>query len=162
MLSQTTKITSFVNRFLTRLFLVAALLGGFLGSRTEVKQRIVGNGQKSEDPRQQSRLGANGIQEQIRQNDGWLRQVAEEPQSPVESSLRSAPSSHRVASTRSSRLLPTHGGRPGQHHGRGGSDGCCPLQTFPGGGFAKSSHNPGRVSSSPRLYYVIALRRLLC
>ena len=138
-----------MNRFLIRLFLVAMLLCGFLGSRTGVKEQgIVGNAQKSE--------------EQIRQNNGWLRQVAEEPQSPVESALRSAPSSHRVASSRPTRLLPTHGGRPGQHHARWSADGllnpykylpCCQCYGL------VSLH---RAYSSPRLYYVIALRRLLC
>lgn len=132
-----------------RLFVVATLLCGFLGSRTGVKaDGFVGNEQKSE--------------EQIRQFDGWLRQMAEEPQSPVEAALRTAPSSTRLASSRPTRLLPTHGGRTGQHHGRGGSDGCGSLQTSPKGGYAKSSCAPGWAFSSPRLYYVIALRRLLC
>lgn len=142
-----------MNRFLTRLFLVAMLLCGFFDSRTGVKaQSIVDNVQKNE---------SDEIQ-QIRQGDGWLKQVAEEPQSPAESALRITPSSHRVASSRPSRLLPTHGGKPGHHHARWSADGCGPLQTSPGGGLTESSHAPGRASSSPRFYYVIALRRLLC
>lgn len=138
-----------MNKFLTRLFLIAMLLCGFLGSRTGVKaQRVVGNEEKNE--------------EQIRQNNGWLRQVAEEPQSPVESALRSAPSSHRVASSRPTRLLPTHGGRPGQHHGRWSADGLFNLYKYQSCWQCYSFVSLHRISSSPRLYYVIALRRLLC
>ena len=131
------------------LFVIATLLCGFFGSKMGVRaDGFVGNEQKNE--------------EQIRQFDGWLRQMAEEPQSPVEAALRTAPSSTRLASSRPTRLLPTHGGRVGQHHGRGGSDGCSPLQTSPKGDYFKLSHAYGRAFSSPRLYYVIALRRLLC
>ena len=129
--------------------LVAALLCGLLGSRMGVREEgFVGNEQKSE--------------EQIRQFDGWLREMAEEPQSPVEYVLRTTSSSNRVISSRPSRLLPTHSGRTGHHHGRWAADGCGPLQTSPWGNITKSSYTPGRVSSPPRLYYVIALRRLLC
>ena len=138
-----------MNRFLIRFFFIAMLLCGFLGSGMGVRaQGIVVGNQKSE--------------EQIRQNDGWLRQVAEEPQSPVESLLRTAPSPNRVFSSRPTRLLPTHGGRLGQHHGRWSADGllnhykylpCCQCYGLV---------SLYRASSSPRLYYVIALRRLLC
>ena len=138
-----------MNRFLTRLFLVAMLLCGFFGSKIGVKeQSIVGNAQKSE--------------EQIKQNNGWLRQVAEEPQSPVESALRTAPSSHRVASSRPTRLLPTHGGRPGHHHARWSTNGLFNLYKYQSCLQCYSSVSLHRISSSPRLYYVIALRRLLC
>lgn len=138
-----------MNRFLMRFILVATLLCGFLGSRTGVKAPgMVSNGQKSE--------------EQIRQNDGWLRQVAEEPQSPVESVLRTAPSTNRVVSSRPTRLLPTHGGRPSQHHGRWTADGLLNTYKHLPCGQCYGLVNLHRVSSSPRLYYVIALRRLLC
>lgn len=131
-----------------RFCLIAALLCGLLGSKMGVREEgFVGNEQKSE---------------QIKQFDGWLRGMAEEPQSPVGSLLRTNSSSNRVISSRPSRLLPTHGGRTGQHHGRGLADGYCPLQISLRRGFSISSLALGRVSSSPRLYYVIALRRLLC
>ena len=137
-----------MNKFLMRLFFIAMLLCGFLGSKTGVgAQGILCINQKSE--------------EQIRQSDGWLRQVAEEPQSPVESALRTAPSSHRIVSSRPTRLLPTHGGRPTHHHGRGSSDGLLKFYKY------QPQQCYGFVSlpwtfASPRLYYVIALRRLLC
>jgi len=146
---QSNNTVGFVNRFLIRLFLVAMLLCGFFGSRIGVKaQSIVDNAQKSE--------------EQIKQSDGWLRQVAEEPQSPVESTLRTAPSSHRVASSRPTRLLPTRGGRTGQHHGRGGSDGLLNPYRYLPCWQCYGLVSLQKVYSSPRLYYVIALRRLLC
>ena len=138
-----------VKRFGMPLFVIATLLCGFFGSRMGVRaDGFVGNEQKNE--------------EQIRQFDGWLRQMAEEPQSPVEAALRTAPSSTRLASSRPTRLLPTHSGRASHHHGRWVSNRCGPLPTSPMGGFAKSLHAFGRAFSSPRLYYVIALRRLLC
>ena len=131
------------------LLVVAALLCGFLGSITGIRaDGVATGGQKSET--------------QIVQSGGWQRQMAEEPQSPVEASLRTFPSSYRVASSRPARLLSTHGGRPGPHHGRGTTGGCSSLPTSPRGGFAQSTHASGRAFSSPRLYYVIALRRLLC
>lgn len=146
---QSNNTVGFVNRFLIRLFFVAMLLCGFFGSRTGVKeQSIVGNVQKSE--------------EQIKQSDGWLRQVAEEPQSPVESTLRTAPSSHRVASSRPTRLLPTHGGRLGHHHARWSSDGLFNLYKYQFCSQCYSFVCLHKISPSPCLYYVIALRRLLC
>lgn len=137
-----------VKRFVMRILVVATLLCGFLGSRMGVRaEGFVGNEQKNE--------------EQIKQFDGWLRQIAEEPQSPVEAALRTAPSSTRLASSRPTRLLPTHSGRT-NHHGRWVADRCGFLQTLPREGITKSLHASGRAFSSPRLYYVIALRRLLC
>ena len=139
-----------MNRFLIRLFLVTALLCDCLGSGTGVRAQ----GFVSKDEQ--------NSEHQIKQHDGYLKAVAEEPQSPVEVVFRSAPSSHRVASNRPTRLLPTHGGKPGKYHGRWAADvvykpfnrvllqlcwGLSRLRT---------------VASPPRLYYIIALRRLLC
>ena len=139
-----------VNRFLIRLFLVAALLCDFLGFADGVKAQgiAVTDEQTSE--------------EQIKQSDGYLKAVAEEPQSPVEVVFRSAPSSSRIASNRPTRLLPTHGGKPGKHHGRWAADevykpfNCSLLQP------CRGLYRLSTVVTPPRLYYVIALRRLLC
>lgn len=139
-----------VSRILIRLFLVAALLCDFLGFADGVKPQgiAVKDEQKSE--------------EQIKQDDGYLKAVAEEPQSPVEVVFRSAPSSSRVASNRPTRLLPTHGGKPGKHHGRWAADvvykpfNCALLQP------CRGLYRLSIVATPPRLYYVIALRRLLC
>ena len=143
------KSYSLVNKFLICLFFIAMLLCGFLGFRNEVgAQNLVDSRQKSE--------------EQIRQNVGWVKHAAKEPMSPVEAALRPVTSSHRVGSSRPTRLLPTHGSKQGQHHGKGGFNGfltstnhlllrqCCAFDGL------------HMVSASPRLYYVIALRRILC
>ena len=136
-------------RKVIRLFFIVAFLCNILGSGISVRaQGFLAAEQKSE--------------EQIKQNDGYLKPVAEEPQSPVEVAFRSAPSSHRIASNHPTRLLPTHGGKPNNHGGR----------------WAKGeSFNPlisislrscrqffchRTTAASPRLRYVIALRRLLC
>ena len=138
-----------MNSFLMRLLLVASLSCGFLGSKVGVESQAILND------------GTDG-KEQVRQFDGWLKQVAEEPQIPVTTAIQTSTSPNRVVSSRSSRLLPTQGGRPGHHHGRWTANGYGLLSTSPRGEFAKSSHAPGWTSASPRLYYVIALRRLLC
>ena len=139
-----------MNSFLIRLFLVAVLLCDFLGSAksTKVQGVAIADEQKSE--------------EQIRQSDGYLKPVAEEPQSPVEVAFRSTPSSHRVASHRSSRLLPTHGGKPTNHSGRWAKGHSYNPQLC---SFLLSSCWPRwqrTTAASQRLRYVIALRRLLC
>lgn len=134
---------------LTRLFFILAFLSGIPGFGMGVRaQGFLATEQKSE--------------EQIKQNDGYLKPVAEEPQSPVEVAFRSAPSSHRIASNRPTRLLPTHGGKPTNHGGRWAKgESFNPL--------ISSSLRPCRrlfchrtTAASPRLRYVIALRRLLC
>ncbi len=139
-----------MNRFLIRLFLVATLLCDFLGSIQDTKAQGMAarDEQKSE--------------EQIKQHDGYLKHVAEEPQSPVEVAFRSASSSHRVASSRPTRLLPTHGGKPGKHHGRWAGNEVykpfkCTIQQWCG-----CLDRQCTVAAPSRLYYVIALRRLLC
>ena len=101
-------------------------------------------------------------EEQIQEADGFLRQVAEEPQSPVEAAFRSAPSSHRVASSRSSRVQTTHGGRTNHTHGRVLADVLSYLHKYLPLGDVSSKSSSARAFASPRLYYVIALRRLLC
>ena len=152
-----------MNRFLNRLFFVAMLLCGFHGSQAGVRSHgNWDNGQENGSPRLKSRIGAKDIQEQIRTNDGWMRQMAEEPQSPIEPSLFSTTSSRRVISSRPTRILPTHGGRANHHHGRWMTDGifnyCNSLPLLQCHGFISQNW----ASASPRLYYVIALRRLLC
>lgn len=139
-----------MSRILIRLFLVAVLLCDFLGFTDGVKaQGIVSKDeQKSE--------------EQIKQHDGYLKAVAEEPQSPVEVVFRSAPSSSRVASNRPTRLLPTHGGKPGKHHGRWTTNEICKPFNCVLLQLCRGIYHLRTVAAPPRYYYVIALRRLLC
>ena len=138
-----------MNRNLIRLLVVATLMCFFLDFNTEVRAK----GSFTEEKHSE---------EQVSRNDGLYHQMADEPRSPVEAGLRQAPTSHRIASSRPSRLLPTHGGKLGKHPGRWTSDitsnpfkyaqlqWCGTLLWF------------RTVAASPRLYYVIALRRLLC
>ena len=139
-----------MNRFLIRLFLVATMLCDFLGSADGVMARCL-----AEKGRQEN-------EEQIKQSNGYVKDVAEEPRYPVDVVFRSASSSSRLASTRPPRLLPTHGGKPGKYFGRWATDGLSNLYKHLL--LQKCwSHIQLRTSvSSPRLYYVIALRRLLC
>jgi len=137
-------------RKVIRLFFIVAFLFGFLGSGMGVRAQgfLATEQQKSE--------------EQIKQNDGYLKPVAEEPQSPVEVAFRSAPSSHRIASNRPTRLLPTHGGKPTNHSGRWAkSESYNPLKS-PSLRSCRQFFCHRTTAASPRLCYVIALRRLLC
>ena len=142
------KRTGNVNRLLLRYALVLMLLGGLLG----IPGPSMAKGIASE--RHQG-------EERIEQHDGWLNRVAEERQRQLAHALRPASPSPRVASSRTVRLLPTHGGKPDN------SQGCRAT--------AASSHHLNcttltrgsclrlRVlATSPRYYYVIALRRILC
>ena len=132
-----------------RLLLVAALLCGVLGSETRVKaQSCVANYFDGD--------------ELLDRHDNLCGQLAEIPLSPLDEALRPTPPSHRVASSRPVRLLPTYGGKPSHHFGRWTNGHLSNL----------FKHLPLRlwrnrvwfhtVAASPRFYYVIALRRLLC
>ena len=141
-----------------RLSLVATFLCGFLlGPTVKALGAVAG--------RQQDK-------QQIKQHDGWIRHVAEEPETSPFSLLRPTPS-HRVASIREQRssarslsrpvrLQPTHGGKPSHHSGRWAKG----LSSYP----LKFSlqlpcaglHWLRTPVASPRRRYVIALRRLLC
>ena len=132
-----------------RLFFILAFLSGILGSGISVRaQGFLANEQKDE--------------EQIKQNDGYLKPVAEEPQSPVEVAFRSAPPSHRIASNRPTRLLPTHGGKPTNHGGRWAKGESYNPLISPSLRSCRRLFCHRTTAASPRLRYVIALRRLLC
>lgn len=138
-----------MNKFVMRLFLVAALLCGSLGSAV---------GARSQAP---CAAGATTSEEQVAQPSGWLKPVAEEPQGLGGTTVRSVPSSQRIASSRLTRLLPTHGGKPTNHGGRWTREESSNLLITPS--LLSCRHcSPGMRTASPRLYYVIALRRLLC
>ncbi len=131
-----------------RLLLLIALMCNILGSG----KRIKADGMVPERP---------DNEEQIQRYDGFINHMAEEPQAPVGTALRSLPSSHRVGSSRPSRIIPTHGGKPTQHPGRWAKNDCSNLLN----GFALLSYRlygSRALAASQRLYYVIALRRLLC
>lgn len=133
---------------LLRICFIASLVCGFLlGSAVEIQGAVA---ERSHE------------KQQIKQYDGWIHQLAEEPETAPVSALRPSSPSHRVASHRSVRQLPTYGGKPGQHIGRWGKGQLsnltkCIVQ------LSCIGHNQACMAvSSPRGYYVIALRRLLC
>ena len=131
-----------------RLLLLIAFVCNILGSG----KRIEADGMVPERPDKE---------EQIQRYDGFINHMAEEPQTPVGAALRSLPSSHRVGSSRPSRIIPTHGGKPTHHFGRWTNNEWSNLFN----GFALLSyrlHGSRTLAASQRLYYVIALRRLLC
>ena len=139
-----------MNRFLIRFYLIAILLCGFLDSTEGVMAKSF-----IEYGRQES-------EHQVKQDDGYLNAVAEEPQSPIEVVFRSARSSHRVASNRPTRLLPTHGGKPGKYHGRWATDEVYKSFKIATLQLCRDFCHRYIVAAFPRLRYVIALRRLLC
>lgn len=139
-----------MKKFLRHLLLVVTVLCTFLGSETGIRAQefISPDGQESE--------------KQIRQNSDYLLPVDDGPQLPVGVAFYSPPSSHRIASSRPTRLLPTHGGKSGKYNGRWISDDLCKLsKSF---SFQWSCHlnRLNTIVAPPRHYYVIALRRLLC
>lgn len=137
-------------RKVIRLFFIVTFLCNILGSGMGVRAQgfLATEQQKSK--------------EQIKKNDGYLKPVAEEPQSPVEVAFRSAPSSHRIASNRPTRLLPTHGGKPTNHGGRWAKGESFYPPIFPSLRLCRQFFCHSTTAASPRLHYIIALRRLLC
>ncbi|MCR4810204.1 MAG: hypothetical protein K5896_10155 [Prevotella sp.] len=140
-----------MKKYLIRLGLFALLLSGFLyGAAQQIfnAQKIV--------------VCCLQDEQQVKTCDGRIRLIAEEPDSAPVSTLRSSPSSPRVASTRPARLLPTYGGKPNSHSGRWAKEqssnylNCFVLQP------CMRLYRLYTVVASPRRYYVIALRRLLC
>ena len=74
----------------------------------------------------------------------------------------SVPASHRFASSRSFRLLPTHRGRLGNQGARSSAGKLLNFHDYIFVRFVSDVAFSDWTSTSPRLYYVIALRRLLC
>ncbi len=138
-----------IMNWLYRLFLVATMSCGFLGSRMEAWGKDLSNGDQEHE-------------EQIGQNDGGLRPVAEEPQTSSGTLVLSVPSTNRVVSSRSIRLIPTHGGKSNKPAGRWTKGNFNNAPLFPT--LLSSRYHCCRrmAGTSPRLRYVIALRHLLC
>ena len=137
-----------MKKYLLRISFIASLVCGFLLGSTVKAQGAVAERQHDK--------------QQVKKYDGWIHQLAEEPETAPVSALRPSSPSHRVAYHRSVRLLPTHGGKPGQHIGRWEKGQLSNLQKC----FVQLScighHQACMAVSSTRGYYVIALRRLLC
>lgn len=91
--------------------------------------------------------------------DGHLRLLTEERQRP---SVQNGRPQQRIGSSRPTRLVPSHGPKPGRSVGRWTDTPSSYLLKYD---FLRLV--PGRLSvwlgvASPRSYYVIALRRILC
>ena len=98
--------------------------------------------------------------EQISSYDGRIRDVAEEPQIFMFSLFRGE--SERVSGSRPTRLLPTNTGRSGSQSGRGFYSNSFNHLKFFHQHFCQEHYRLQLSAASRRLYYVIALRRLLC
>lgn len=100
--------------------------------------------------------------EYIKQHDGLVNLLTEKRQQPFGEALIKSESPQNVNASRSTRLLPTHGGKPGKSIGNGShSNSSNTLKRFHLCKFVGTSQTRMGVAS-PRSYYVIALRRILC
>lgn len=101
-------------------------------------------------------------QQYILFHDDTFDNILKEQQAPLTSALRSDNSSHRVNPSRTIRLLPTNGNNSNRCNGRCSN---YSLYTHPFYATHLLCHAAQGMSAgvaSPRYYYVIALRRLLC
>ena len=101
-------------------------------------------------------------QQYILFHDNAFDNILKEQQAPLTSALRSDNSSHRVNPSRTIRLLPTNGNNSNRCYGRCSN---YSLYTHPFYATHLLCHAAQGMSAgvaSPRYYYVIALRRLLC
>ena len=138
-----------MKRYLLRIGLVVTLLCGLSDSLEWVSN-------------QEGVTNKHQQEEQITQDDGYIKNLLAERQRPFNSTLVKSQNQQRVGSSRPSRIIPNYGGKSGKnfaHWANQQLDNTLniiyqPLQlikTCSGHGIA-----------SPRLYYVIALRRILC
>ena len=95
--------------------------------------------------------------------DGLLHVAGECRQRTQGSSLfQSSRTSQRVSSSRTVRTMPTHGYGPDRSIGRLPEDHLSNLQKYACLCLLRATPTVRPGSSSPRSYYVIALRRILC
>ena len=106
--------------------------------------------------------GESITKECVTRHDGLQRYTMQERQMPLAGAVITAKTGQRVGSSRPVRLQPTNGGKPGRMLGRWTADESYKLSKF----FALLLHRMDcglRIgAASPRHYYVIALRRILC
>ncbi|MBO4801399.1 MAG: hypothetical protein J5545_05975 [Bacteroidaceae bacterium] len=100
---------------------------------------------------------------QVSRYDGWHHLMNVGRERPFGTLLNTPSSFHRLGSSRPARLLPTHGGKPGHSAGRWAKNfSFHPSFFLPLRSTINAQSLSRTVASSPRHYYVIALRRLLC
>ena len=138
------------NRFLLRLWLIAALMCGGANSFG-----WVGAKECASDCKKQK-------DEQVSTYDGLVKGAMEESEGQYSSpQLRSQPQ-QRVGSSRSSRVMPTHGGKPGRNIGGWNNHYSYNPLNYIHLALSEIKVRSAEGVASPRLYYVIALRRILC
>ena len=138
-----------MKRYLLRIGLVVTLLCGLSDSLEWVSnQEGVANKHQQE--------------EQITQDDGYVKNLIAERQRPFNSTLVKSQNQQRVGSSRPSRIIPTYGGKSGKnlaHWANQQLDNTLNIIYLP---LQLTKICSGHGIASPRLYYVIALRRILC
>lgn len=139
-----------MQRFFLRIGLIAALLlGGVSDFLVEVgADTVVSSAQQAETC--------------IGQDEDSLQDVAGQHRVPFGQALLDASSPQRVSAQRPVRLLPTYGGKPGKSMGRWAGSTVVSTQAYPALPQSGGRVSPRRRAASPRFYYVIALRRILC
>lgn len=83
-------------------------------------------------------------------------------QMPLASAVITAKTGERIGSSRPVRLHPTNGSKPGKTLGRWASDKSIHLSHLHALLLHRMDYGLRASAASPRCYYVIALRRLLC
>jgi len=138
-----------VNGILIRVWLIALLLCclPITDFGAQVRTKVCGESIKKEF---------------VTRHDGLQRHTMQERQMPLASAVITAKTGQRVGSSRPVRLHPSNGGKPGRMLGRWTAGESYQLSKY----FALLLHRMDcglRVgAASPRHYYVIALRRILC
>ena len=136
-------------RFLLRIALIATMVCGLSDSWKwgGVKERAICSQTK---------------EEQVTAYDGLTKGVMEEPEGQYSSPLLRSQPQQRVGSSRSSRVMPTHGGKPGRNIGGWNNHHSYNPLNFTHLAQSELTTRSAEGVASPRLYYVIALRRILC
>ena len=101
-------------------------------------------------------------EESFSQSDGLHRYMMLEQQKMPAGFVITAKNGERIGSSRPVRPIPTHGGKPGRMLARLTSSGSVYLSNLHALLLCLSAGNKRAWAASPRLYYVIALRRILC
>lgn len=138
-----------MKRFLLSIGLVVTLLCGLSDSLGWVSnQKGVANKHQQE--------------EQITQYNGYVKGLMTERQRPYNYPLVKSQNQQRVGSSRPSRIIPTYGGKSGKnlaHWANQLQNNTLNIIYLP---LPELRTCSGLGIASPRLYYVIALRRILC
>ena len=139
----------FVKGRLTRLTLILCLLCIHLGSSVGVMANAMAAHRRGQEV-EVSRYGS------------LSKPSDEEHPLPLDAALHLPSSPYRLVSSRPVRLLPTFGGRTSHHSGRWNNGHSFNSLNSLSLQLRRRHQRLGTVTASPRLYYIITLRRLLC